>query len=599
MDAAMVFEECTSPNNDTLDKYRFEVVGATFDELDNHHDQTSEEFSAASTVDVDNTHPYLLRYADAYAQEINDATSPNADRTGPTFVGVKPSAMFEEGQHVMYTGNNSTSCEAIIMKNLYDDNQQPHYTIKLASGAEEQTGSDKLDRKIHNGAKDENGEAPKNCVDFKTNPTTLFRALYQSEWENAAQSLANNPEEASIWVTRYVNMGNEPNNNREIRWQLLPLHLYICLVGRRNEDALAGGDIDGENKASDTLKLLTDLLLAYPQATQCTDDRNMIPLHSAIRGTSSLAVINKLLEVDPTSVYRKDARNRNAFQLVEKIYEKHIHKQQVGSEDEATLVRYAGLMELLSDAARRVSTITPTPAPTPTADGVQRVQKRPPDDELNGYHHDIQKQLLQLQNDNLSLRRENAELHHRAEINARLLLQLVEKLKMYEEERSANIENYNEIFGSKDELDEKRKEILVSLSEDDGDIEGKGGVNELQVGDGAYHKRLERYHHKIASTTALGTTGMTTPLSSPSRFNTCAEDVTSDSIDVAGGGEEEHEHDPLNNNKEPCESEESSIQKGQNIFRHNAAVDSTTNIDEPPLLRISLSSEEEDQLRVE
>lgn len=583
--SAMAEGECMSPSNDTLDRYRIEVVGATFDEQDNQ-DRTSEDLSAASTVDVDNTHPYLLRYADAYAHE-NNNTADSLNGIGPTFVGVKPSTQFMEGQHVVYTGNNGRTCEAVVMKILYDNNNQPHYTIKLASGAEEQAGSHMLDPQSHMGAKDENGEAPKNSVDFKTNSTQLFLSLYQSKWEIAERRLASHPEEASIWVTRCAKSSD--GSNGEIRWQLLPVHLYICLVGLRKEEAKMG-ETDTETKENSTMKLLTDLLLAYPQATQCTDDQNMIPLHSAIRGNSSLAIIHKLLEVDPASVYWKDGRGRNAFQIVEKIYEKPIHKQQVGNEDEARLMRYAELMELLSDAARRVSYLTSN------GEVVERVHKINPDE--------AQKQLLQLQNENLALRRENAELQHRAEINARLLLQLVEKLKIYEEERLINIENYNEIFGSKDELDEKRKEILVSLSADDDteeDVEEKEQVSDVQVdsGDGAYRKRLERYYHKMnPSPNAPGTSGVTTLSTSPLRLNTGDEHVTNVAVGAGEVGREE-----LTMGEEP-------IQNGQSIFRQTAAVDSAktggestqpshNSSDHNPNISPALSAEEEYQLRVE
>jgi hypothetical protein len=275
---------------------------------------------------------------------------------------------------------------------------------------------------------------------------------------------------------------------------------------------------------------------------------------------------------------------------VEKIYEKPVHKQQVGNEDEARLMRYAELMELLTDAARRVSSLTSN------GEVVERVHKTNPDES--------QKQLMQLQNENLALRRENAELQHRAEINARLLLKLVEKLQMYEEERSVNIENYNEIFGSKDELDEKRKDILVSLSADDDTeeyVEEKEHVNGVQVdsGDGAYRKRLERYHHTMnPSPTVPGTTEVATLSTSPLRLNTGDEHVANVAVGVSEVGREEH-----------AKSEEP-IKNGQSIFRQTAAVDSTKtgdessrpspNFSEPhPNVSPALSAEEEDQLRVE
>ena len=66
---------------------------------------------------------------------------------------------------------------------------------------------------------------------------------------------------------------------------------------------------------------------------------------------------------------------------------------------------------------------------------------------------------------------------------------------MYEDERSGNIENYNQIFGSKDECDDRREEILTSISEDATEDKNDDGKEEQQVlgGGGAYNKRLERY----------------------------------------------------------------------------------------------------------
>lgn len=491
-----------SPGRSPLDLHRFVVAGATFDEFDAHqkYETGSSSGSVASTVDVDNTHPYLMRYADMYAHDNSDASSVS---TGPTFVGVKPPSRFQKGQKVLYSGSNGPS-EAIVVKVLYDDENQPHYTIKLASGQEEQTPSENLDRKNScRGATDENGDVPIKCVNFKTNPTTLFQSLYDGKWEDAQKRLQTNPSEASIWVARYSKRGPGSYDEGDVRWQLLPLHLYIALGGRSNDEAKTtpGNDELPDDEKDEIermqkeieegkippLQLIVALLAAYPQATQCTDDQNMIPLQSAIRGNVSLSIIEKLLEVDPSSVYRKDVRGRNAFVLAEKVYGKRIHKQPVGKENKAREMKYTKLMTLLSDAARHVS----SPAKSqPNKERVQLIQKKTQEEAMK-----------KLQNENLALRRENAEMHHRAEINSRLLQQLVEKLQMYEEQRSVDIENYNEIFGSAYELADRREGILHSISEDDDvvpdkDEEEKEQIEEKQVivgGDGAYHKRLERY----------------------------------------------------------------------------------------------------------
>ena len=492
-----------SPDRSPLDQHRIVVADATFDELEDklnvYHSSEQRTDDDATTVDVDNTHPYLMKYAEIYADENNNTDASSAAGTGPTFVDVKPPSQFKEGEKVMYKGSKDLpSSEAVVTKIMYDEKRHPHYTIKMTPSKEEQ---------MTNGATDEKGEAPTNCVDFKTDPTLLFQFLYQSKWQLAEKCLERSPEEAKVWVARYskkssTTAGASTDEEGDIRWQLLPLHLFVALADKDTQNKVEGTNKVQEDEIEESktppLGLLVALLKAYPQSTQCTDDQGLIPLQSAIRGNSSLEIIDILLAVDPTSVYRKDVRGRNAFVLAEKVY--GTHKKQVGMEDENRQKKYAQLMQLLSAAATRVS----SPRKSQPMNKTQR--------------------LLKLQNENLALRRENAMLHHRAEINARLLQQLVEKLQMYEDQRKADIENYDQIFGSKDELDERREEILVSISEDDVDNndyeEGKdAGQNENEEnedvqalgGDGAYHKRLERYLCSTPTKNREGTTNVVSP----------------------------------------------------------------------------------------
>jgi len=403
-------------SSNSLDEYRIVVAAATYDELDKHdlERRTSTkdlQCSAASsvvdasTVDIDNTHPYLIRYAEIYAEENNTDTS-TATQAGPTFVNIKSSSTkYTEGDKVVYTGSKGEPGEeAVVTKVEYDDKRNPQYTIKITPSMEESA----------NGATDENGETPSNCRDFKTNPTSLFQSLYEGKWKEAEQCLSTNPEEARIWVARYAKKesttGESTDEGNDIRWQLLPLHLYIALGGRSADGEGRSADGTGKETKSPPIELLNALLLAYPQATQCTDDQSMIPLHSAIRGNSSLAVLEKILENDPACVFRKDSRSRNAFVLAEKVYGK-IHKQPVGSEDESRQLKYAHLMSLLSNAATRVATTKSQPKPKKvhgdTGENKTQLASTTP--------------LQKLQIENLALRRENAMLHHRAEINGRLL----------------------------------------------------------------------------------------------------------------------------------------------------------------------------------
>jgi len=441
--------------------------------------------------------------------------------------------------------------------------------------------------------------------------------------------LQSHPEEASIWVARYAKKSNGSHNN--VRWQLLPLHLCIALGGASNDEATTEEDdvpVDEKDEIMQTqeesnegkkppFQLLTALLSVYPQATQCTDDQNMIPLHSAIRGSSSLPIIDKLLEVDPSSVYRKDVRGRNAFILVEKVFGKRIHKERVGNEDKAREMKYAKLMDMLSDAARRVSSPTKL-LPKEKVQGVQKKQE----EEVT------QISLQQLQNENLALSRENAMLHHRAEINERLLQQLVDKLQMYEEQRSVEIEflaeRREEILLSISEDDDtndvekRRDELLLSISEEDdtNDVEkndnGKEQTEEeKQVGGhgGAYHKRLDRYLHSTP-TKRKGSINIISPAStmteatepiSPSvppsvlmpKFECCDKDDAnntagaedSDGKILKGNGEEAKGGGT--GRKMSIESDESSNTntEGQDIFRLNVN-DATTQDDTPAKTRL-------------
>jgi len=603
MNSSSTMAVWSSPGHNSLYEHRLVVAGATVDELDQQHDESSNcnsnidvSLASASTVDADNSHPYLVRYADMYAHDNSDASSAGTS-TSPIFVNVKPPPRFKEGQRVLYTGSGSGSgaSEAIITKVHYNDKNQPRYTIKMASGKEEETNSDKLNRNsIVKGAIDENGKVPIKCVDFKTNPTPLFQYLYRSKWKEAQQRLHSHPEEASVWVARYAKKGSAESSNN-IRWQLLPLHLYIALGGANNGNNKNVGESEDDMPVDEKdeiermheedvkegkkppLPLLDALLSVYPEATQCTDDQNMIPLHSAIRGNSSLSIIETLLEVDPSSVYRKDVRGRNAFILVEKVYGKRIHSVQVGKEDKARERKYVSLMNLLSVAARRVSSPRTRPQPKEKAQGDVQKDQAPMHQEQEVI--DTQTHLQQLQNENLALRRENAMLRHRAEMNDHLLDQLVEKLQMYEDQRSVELEF----------LAERREEILLSISEDD-DMNHTAAerseeelirMEEKQVGgNGAYHKRLGRYLQTTpmksdgnvivispASTMTEATepTEPGTPSTSSSPV-TYGEDDTNDAPVLKGGGSQTRGVDTENNNSESDESS-NNIREAQDIFR--------------------------------
>ena len=115
-----------SPDRSPLDQHRIVVADATFDELEDklnvYHSQDDD------VSDVDNTHPYLMKYAEIYADENNNIDASSAAATGPTFVDVKPPSQFKEGEKVMYKGSKDLpSSEAVVTKIMYDEKRHPHY----------------------------------------------------------------------------------------------------------------------------------------------------------------------------------------------------------------------------------------------------------------------------------------------------------------------------------------------------------------------------------------------------------------------------------------------------------------------------------------
>jgi hypothetical protein len=600
----------TSPGRGSSGQQQFSVDRATFDEIDRHRsvvaaatideiEQRCEDLSVASTVDADNTHPYLLRHADVYAQGV-DAGSVDT----PTFIGVKLSPkfkqayLFKEGQKVLYTSSSGPK-EAIVMKVLYDTESQPYYEIKLVeTDKEEATDSDKLDQKTTEGAVDKNGDSLDKCVNFKTDPTPLFQSLYQGKWQDAEERLANYPEEATIWVARYGKSNNGSYDEENVRWKLLPLHLLIAKLGLLEAKSDIHDDEDDAIQEEKTLKIIADLLSAYPQATQSRDDQNMIPLHQCIRGNCSLSIIDKLLAVDPSSVYTKDARGRNAFNLADKVYGKSIRGQQAGSKDTGKLVKYGGLMALLSDAANRIA------SPKASEPKFKAHGKHVEQDE------NVHELLQELRLENLTMRKENAKLRNRVDKNACILKELVEMLQVYEEERS--VENYKEIFGSKDDFVARREEIFRSISQDDSEemVKDNKQTKEKKTvgGDGAYYKRRERYHLSLhtgnegninvmsPSSWVTDATEPATPLSFDEDYTaTYASAVELVTAFEVNGDEQKDVHDK--ESALPSENKVTSNTKmeGESIFRSAGVIVSS----ESPAMLPGLSHEEVELLQVE
>lgn len=437
---------------DSIGDHRVIVEAATLDELDrkpsDEVDAADVSVSVADTEHVDNTHPYLMRCADIYAHSQEFSDPDEAMKAGNTkFIKISRSADqgdFKKGEVVIYHDEETnTSHEATIVDVHYDERNQPHYDLMFKSGNNENSDSkeDTVRLSVKDGIKQVeavSGTGTLNetnavkCVNFDINPTLLFVAMYNGDWAAAQKRLESHPEEASVWVARY---NTNRDDSKVFRWRLLPLHLCVALSGSNDDDndiydEPAPPDVPDDEKDEELEQkesekqtpprtLLVALLKACPEATQCTDDQNLIPLHSAIRGNASLSVVEELLQVDPASVHCKDSRGRNALVLAKKVFQKRS-----SSDSNARQIKYERLKALLIMA---------------------------------GNHPDAQYEtrMNELEEQNLSLRRDNAHLRTRCERNEDLLEKLVQKLQEYQQKLDNNSSAVAEAQGEEVKVDVK------------------------------------------------------------------------------------------------------------------------------------------------
>jgi len=300
----------------------------------------------------------------------------------------------------------------------------------------------------------ENHGDSEECVDFHTNPTPLFKYLYSEKWKLAQARLNSHPEDARVWVVRYFkrvgNGASDALEDRAIRWKLLPLHLFIALAGSSNYRCIEGSEDERDEIISDEnappLQLLTSLLATYPEATTFPDDQGMIPLHSAIRGNSSLIIVEKILEANPSCIYCKDVKGRDAFFVTKRVYEKRRENQQ---EEGATRdMMYSKVYKLLTDASKLINDSS-----------VERCDKM-------DYNPKQGKKMRRLQNEILALRRENALLRHRAINTDQMMREMQGKIHLLQQQLSSEIEKYNSLFGDEEDFNVRREMLLLSISQD-------------------------------------------------------------------------------------------------------------------------------------
>jgi len=126
-------------------------------------------------------------------------------------------------------------------------------------------------------------------VDYQENPTELFQALEAKEWSYATTEVEGEPSQASIWVVRKADDGED------INWRMLPLHAAVVFHG--------------------PAKLIGSIINAYPEGVRTVDDQGMLPIHLAFRYDASGDVVALLLDSYPESVNVKDKKDRLPLEL--------------------------------------------------------------------------------------------------------------------------------------------------------------------------------------------------------------------------------------------------------------------------------------------
>jgi hypothetical protein len=159
--------------------------------------------------------------------------------------------------------------------------------------------------------------------DYDDNPTRLFMFIQQRAWSLTLTQLQNHPEEAKIWVFRKAVLEKAPNvpdanenmealvvqhsslvvhDGREtakFRWRLLPLHAAIVL----------GAPAD----------IIAEIIHAYPNAAQKTDERGSLPVHLASSrldvDSEGEKVVLQLFGAYPDSIDIQDRKGRTPSEL--------------------------------------------------------------------------------------------------------------------------------------------------------------------------------------------------------------------------------------------------------------------------------------------
>lgn len=129
----------------------------------------------------------------------------------------------------------------------------------------------------------------KNEVDYKKNPTKLFKRLEGKAWDLVIERIQTNDVESKIWVYKTAYDGS-------ITWKRLPLH-EACIH-------------------KPIPKIIQALIQCYPKAVSKSDLDGRLPLHHACANGASLGVVEQLLFAYPDGIDRQDCWKKTPIQTL-------------------------------------------------------------------------------------------------------------------------------------------------------------------------------------------------------------------------------------------------------------------------------------------
>lgn len=133
------------------------------------------------------------------------------------------------------------------------------------------------------------GSSSKNIVDYKKNPTKLFKRIEGKAWELALERIQTNNVETKIWVSKTGYDG-------AVTWKRLPLH-EACIH-------------------KPTPKVIQALINTYPKAASKSDLDGRLPLHHACANGASLETLEQLLIAYPDGISMVDSWKKTPLQTL-------------------------------------------------------------------------------------------------------------------------------------------------------------------------------------------------------------------------------------------------------------------------------------------